>query len=169
MRAQGVLSFVTLCLPLALATTAAAQASAPAHVGRNVAEMKFEAVPGLPTCGTAAVQTGDPSKGPTIILAKVASGCIVPWHWHTPNEHLMLVSGAAKVEIKDGAPFTLRAGGFAMLPSKHVHQFTCQQTCLMYVASDAAFDTHYVNPQGTEITPTEALAAVKEKTVEAPK
>jgi hypothetical protein len=68
--------------------------------------------------------------------------------------------------MKDGAPFTLRAGGFGLMPSKHVHQFTCQQACLLYVFSDGPFDTHYVNAQGTEITAGEALAAVKEKTIE---
>jgi quercetin dioxygenase-like cupin family protein len=144
---------------------AGAQAPGPMHVGRNVAEQTFAPVPGLPTGGTAAVQSGDPSKGPSIILAKIAAGCVVPWHWHTPNEHLMLVSGAAKLESKDGKPFMLRAGGFAMMPSKHVHQFTCQNACLMYLYSDAAFDTHYVNAAGAEISPAEALGAVKEKTV----
>jgi quercetin dioxygenase-like cupin family protein len=166
MRARQILRVATLCLPLALPATAAGQAPSTMSVARNVADMTFAPVPGLPTCGTAAVQTGDPSKGQTIILAKMAAGCIVPWHWHGPNEHLMLASGVARIEMKDGAPFTLRAGGFALMPSKHVHQFTCRQACLLYVYSDGPFDTHYVNAQGTEITPTEALAAVKEKTVE---
>jgi hypothetical protein len=87
---------------------------------------------------------------------------VVPWHWHTASERLMLVSGAARVDMKDGAPFTMHAGGFTMMPSKHVHQFTCQQACLMYISSDAAFDLHYVNAQGGEISPADALKPVKE-------
>jgi quercetin dioxygenase-like cupin family protein len=153
---------LSLCLLLGLPALAAAQASGGAAVGRNLADQKFGPTPGLPTCASGAVQTGDPSKGASIILAKIAAGCVIPWHWHTPNEHLMLASGAAKLEMKDGAPFTLRAGGFATMPSKHVHQFTCEQACVLYVYSDAPFDTHYVNAQGGEITPAEALAAVKE-------
>jgi hypothetical protein len=39
----------------------------------------------------------------------------VRWHWHTPNEHLMLVSGRAR------------------------------QECVMYVHSDGPFDIHYVD------------------------
>jgi hypothetical protein len=50
-----------------------------------------------------------------------------------------------------------------MLPSRHVHQFRCQQTCSIYIYSDVAFDIHYVTPEGTEISPDEALKAVKEK------
>jgi quercetin dioxygenase-like cupin family protein len=125
--------------------------------------MKFVTVPGLPACALNSVQSGDPTKGPSIILAKVATGCTIPWHWHTPNEHLMMVSGVARVEMKDVKPFTLRGGGFAMLPSRHVHQFRCDRDCLFYVYSDAAFDIHYVDGQGKEITPDEALKAVKEK------
>src|SRR6266581_4066773 len=130
--------------------------------GRNMSEMKFVMVPGLPTCTPGSVQAGDPSKASSVILAKLATGCSIPWHWHTPNEHLMIVSGTARVEAKDGKPFTLRAGGFAMMPSRHVHQFRCTSACVMYVYSDAAFDIHYVDAQGKEISPDNALKAVKE-------
>ena len=36
----------------------------------------------------------------------------------------------------------LGAGGFAMMPSKHVHWFTCstKQACLMFVTFDRAYD-----------------------------
>ena len=132
-------------------------------IGRNVPQNKFGAFPGLPTCAEGAVQSGDPSKGPSIILARNAAGCSIPWHWHTPNEHLMMVSGTARVEAKDEKPMTLRAGGFARLPSRHVHQFRCTTACLFYVYSDAAFDIHYVDRQGSEMTPDDALKAVKEK------
>lgn len=162
-------SLVSLCLLLVLPAAAAAQAPADAPMGRNLADMKFVPFPGMPTCASGAVQTGDPSQGPTIILAKMSAGCVVPWHWHTPNERLMLASGVARLEMKDAAPFTLQAGGFALMPAKHVHQFTCQKACLLYVSSDAAFDLHYVSPQGTEIAPTDALTMVKETAAAMPK
>lgn len=131
------------------------------HAGQNLAEMKFVMIPGMPTCSTGSVQSGDPAKGPSIILAKVAAGCSIPWHWHTPNENLMMVSGVARLEMKDGKPLTLRAGGFALMPSRHVHQFRCTNSCVLYVYSDAAFDIHYVDGQGKEIPPDDALKAVK--------
>jgi len=33
----------------------------------------------------------------------------------------------------------------------------------MYIDSDAAFDIHYVNAQGGEISPADAIKAIKEK------
>jgi hypothetical protein len=45
-----------------------------------------------------------------------------------------------------------------MMPSKHVHQFTCTSACTAFVSSDAAFDIHYVDTDGKEIPPDTALA-----------
>jgi quercetin dioxygenase-like cupin family protein len=127
-----------------------------------MAEVKFAPVPGLPTCAPGFVQSGDPTKGPSVILANVAAGCAIPWHWHTPNEHLMIVSGVVRLEGKDGKPLTLRAGGFAMMPAHHVHQFRCTTACALFVYSDAGFDIHYVDAKGKDLSPVEALRAVKE-------
>jgi quercetin dioxygenase-like cupin family protein len=128
---------------------------------RTMAENKFEPHPALPSCVNIAVQNGDPSKGASVILMKVATGCVIPWHWHTPVEQVMIVSGSAKVEMKDsGKSAVLGPGGFAMMPSKHVHQFTCVSACTVFVNSSAAFDIHFVDSKGTEIT---ADAALKKK------
>ena len=129
---------------------------------RNVGEMKFMEFPGMPTCATGAVQSGDPTQGTSIILIKVASGCAFPWHWHTPNEHLMIVSGSGVAEMKGGKPVTLQAGAYAMMPSKEVHRLRCPGGCTLYLYSDGAFDMHYVDAQGNEIAPDAALKAVKE-------
>ena len=131
--------------------------------GRNVTAMKLTTIPGLPTCVKGSVQSGDPTKGASIIFAKIPAGCSIPWHWHTPNEHVILVSGVGRMEMKDGKPLTLRAGAFALMASRHVHQFSCLQACQLYIYSDVAFDIHYVDGQGKEISPADALKAVKEK------
>jgi quercetin dioxygenase-like cupin family protein len=156
---HGKMIFLVL-LVLSMAAIAGAQE---AMVERNVADMKFGPVPGFPTCATAAVQQGDPSKGASILLGKLTAGCVIPWHWHTPNEHLMMVSGTARMEMKDGKPFTLRPGGFALMPSHHQHQFRCTTACTVYVYGDGAFDIHYLDKQGGEISPDDAMKAVKEK------
>ena len=135
---------------------------AAAH-GQNMGVMKkasenaFVAVPAMPSCTTAAVQSGDPAKGASVLLAKATAGCVVPWHWHTPTEHLMIVSGSAKLEMKGGKSAVLDAGGYAMLPGKHVHQFTCVSACSFFVSSESAFDIHYVDLNGNEIPPEKAL------------
>jgi quercetin dioxygenase-like cupin family protein len=126
-------------------------------VHNTLATTKFANFPGLPTCMTGAVQSGDPSSGGSVILVKAATGCTVPWHWHTPTEQLMIVSGRAKAEMKDGSPVTVHAGDFVSMPSKNPHQFTCLAACTFFVASDAAFDIHYVDASGTEIPAEQAL------------
>ena len=139
-------------------------AEMPPHaMGSNVADVKFAPFPGLPACAPGSVQSGDPAKGPSIILARADSGCTVPWHWHSTNEHLMIVKGAVRLDTRDGKPITIREGGYAMLPAKHVHQFLCVKSCLFYVHSEAALDIHYVDQQGKEIPPDQALKSVNQK------
>ena len=129
---------------------------------RKLSDNKFAPMAGLPSCVTMAVESGDPSKGPSVIIFKGTAGCLIPWHWHTPTEHVMIVSGSAKVEMKDsGSTVILSSGGYAMMPSKHVHQFTCTSACSAFVSSDGAFDIHYVDTNGTEISPDAALAKKK--------
>ncbi len=48
------------------------------------------------------------------------------------------------------------------MPSRHVHQFGCAKKCMLYVFSDAAFDMHYLDAAGKEISPGEALKKVGE-------
>jgi len=121
------------------------------------ANSKFLNIPGLPTCVAGSVQNGDPSKGGSVIFGKGTAGCRIPWHWHTPTEQLMMVTGRAKVEMKDGSSVTLRSGDYVSLPTKHVHQFTCQTACTLFIASDVAFDIHYVDSSGNEIPQDEVL------------
>lgn len=125
---------------------------------RKMSENKFVSMPGLPGCVTLAVQNGDPAKGASVILLKAKSGCVIPWHWHTATESVMVVSGSPKMEMKDeGSPALLGPGGYAMLPAKHVHRFSCKSACTVFFTSDAAFDIHYVDAAGKEIPPEAAL------------
>jgi quercetin dioxygenase-like cupin family protein len=129
---------------------------------RKMAENKFEPMAGLPQCITLAVESGDPAKGASVIVFKGTARCSIPWHWHTPTEHLMIVTGSAKVEMKDtGKTAVLGPGGYVMMPGKHVHQFTCTSACSAFVSSDAAFDIHYINEGGAEISPDAALTKKK--------
>jgi len=118
---------------------------------------KFVNFLGLPTCMTGSVQKGDPSSEPAVILAKSATGCVVPWHWHTADEQLMMVSGTGKVGMKDGQPVVVRSGDYLALPGKQVHEFACVAACTMFFIPSAAFDIHYVDKDGKEISPDEAL------------
>jgi quercetin dioxygenase-like cupin family protein len=154
------LRWAVLGIPFLLygADFARGQSAAPEAVGQNVADMKLIPFAGLPSCALGSVVNGDPGKGPAIIFAKTSTGCAVPWHWHTPSENLMIVKGVARLEMQSGrAPIMLRAGGYARMPAKHIHRFRCTSSCEFYVYSDGAFDIHYVDGKGRDITPDEAL------------
>jgi quercetin dioxygenase-like cupin family protein len=124
---------------------------------RKLSENKLAPMAGMPSCVTLAVESGDPSKGPSVIVFKATTGCTIPWHWHTPAEHVIIVSGSAKVEMKGESAATLGPGGYALMPSQHVHQFTCASACTAFVSSDGAFDIHYVDAGGKEISADVAL------------
>ena len=118
---------------------------------------KFMTLPMLPACMTLSAQHGDPMKGPAILLIKFTSGCVVPWHWHTSNENLLMVSGKAKGEMKSGGAHSLAAGDYLFLPAKQTHQFTCISSCVVFDVIGGAFDIHYVDADGKEIPPDQAL------------
>jgi hypothetical protein len=73
----------------------------------------------------------------------------------------MIVRGTARFDMKDAKSVTLTPGGFAIMASQHPHQFNCiKGPCEIYVHSDAAFDLHYVDKAGNEMTPAAANKAV---------
>jgi quercetin dioxygenase-like cupin family protein len=121
------------------------------------ATAKYIKLPVLPQCASFSVQRGDPNTGPADLLLKVNTGCKVPWHWHTATETLFFVSGRARVEMRGGPSHIASASDYVYLPAKHPHQFTCLSQCSLFLATSAAFDIHYVDAQGEEIKPEEAL------------
>jgi quercetin dioxygenase-like cupin family protein len=149
------LLLLLFALFFSLANSALAQGDRP--MVTTPAEAKFVGLPVLPACATFAVEKGDPMNGPSILLIKAKSGCVIPWHWHTATEQLMFVSGTGKIEMQDSRAHKLNKGDFALLPAKHHHQFTCSSSCLFFNVIDGAFDIHYIDKSGKEIPPGEAL------------
>src|SRR6266566_5349084 len=89
-------------------------------------------------CLSSALETGDPTRGPSTFVLKAPTGCVVPWHFHTAEEQLIIISGIVLAEMTDHQRTRLGAGGFAVMGSRMAHQFTCRgkQSCLMFVAFD---------------------------------
>jgi len=97
---------------------------------------------GEPACLKVARENGDPDKGASTFLLKAPSGCVVPAHYHTAEEQLMVVRGDLLTGMDGMAEATLGPGGFAMMPSKAMHWFTCKSkgACLMFVTFDRKYD-----------------------------
>lgn len=161
-RARG---FVVLLVVVGVAAVAgmSAQEMGDKAIVSPSASAKFGAIPNAPACFTVAVEKGDPSKGASVILAKFAPGCVAPWHWHTPVETVMVVSGSLEVGMKGDKTFVAHHGDFVDLPGHHIHRATCQgaAACLVFISSSAAFDIHWVDDAGQEIALDAALKAAK--------
>ena len=127
----------------------------------TAAASKFGPLPGLPTCMTLSAQRGDPTKGAAVILIKMPAGCKVPWHWHTFGEGLMIVSGKGMIEMKNASPSAVAPGDYVYLPGKHPHQFTCSLACTFFDVTEGTFDIHYIDKDGKEILPEQALSPAK--------
>jgi quercetin dioxygenase-like cupin family protein len=104
---------------------------------------------GEPACLKVGRENGDPDKGPSTFLLEAPSGCVVPAHYHTAEEQLMVVRGDVLAGMDGMAEATLGPGGFAMMPSKAMHWFTCKSknTCLMFVTFDSKYDIVWAKPQ----------------------
>jgi len=126
-----------------LLSISSAQAGKPGEV-KAQSDLKFEADD--PKCLSYALETGDPDKGPSTFILKAVPQCEVPWHFHTAEEQLMVVSGEVRTEMEGMPARTLEAGGFAMMPGKIKHQFSCQskRECAMFVSFDGKYDIVWV-------------------------
>ena len=158
-RRKGVVfaSFVS-AFAVAAAGLALAQESSEKPVLNRAATGKYVVFPNVPPCATGQVEQGDPATGPSIILVRFASGCSIPWHWHTPTERIMVVSGTLQLHMKgDAAATALRAGDYATAPSRHVHQARSTGPASFFLAPEGPFDIHYVDASGSEIPAEQAV------------
>lgn len=162
----GLSKFLQLALSVLFMTFSVSPPAARGLEGpvvRSEDSARFGELAVLPSCMTLSVYRGDPTAGPSLLLIKATDGCVVPWHWHTAREELMMVSGTGRIEMKGMSPHSMAAGAYALLPAKNHHQFTCQSNCVMFDAIADTFDIHYLDATGNEIPVAQALQAVSEK------
>ena len=151
-----------VCLAMFWTGTAVAQ-HADGILLQRPADAKFLSVPGVPACTTIAPLHGDMSTGPATLMVRMRTGCMVPFHWHTPSEELVVLQGAPLAQMMGERPVMLRVGSYSQLPSKHVHRFRCTSKvdCLIFLVADAAFDIHFVDDGGKEISTEKALEVAR--------
>jgi quercetin dioxygenase-like cupin family protein len=142
-----ILCFAPLAILLAAVATSNGQTT---HHGvvTPLAGAKL-AVDGQPACLKSALENGDPLTGPSTFLLEGAPGCVVPAHSHTAEEQLIIVRGDVLTGMDGMSDQILTAGGFAMMPGKAMHWFTCQSKspCLMFVTFDRTYDITWAKPQ----------------------
>jgi quercetin dioxygenase-like cupin family protein len=129
-----------------LAFSMAAQAPKSGIV-RQLSDVKFPAGEG-PDCLQFFLENGDLNSGPTTAIMKAAPKCVIPPHYHTAEEQLIIVKGNVSTGMEGMPDTVLGPGGFAMMPSKAPHWFTCtaKEECLMFVTFDRAYDIVWIKP-----------------------
>ena len=118
---------------------------------RPLSAVKFEQDDDV-KCLASAVESGDPAKGPSTIILKAPPSCLVPWHYHTAQEQLIVVQGNVQTEMEGMSARPLGPGGFAKMPGKAKHQFSCQSktACVMFVTFDGTYDIFWVKDNKTK-------------------
>ncbi len=158
-----IFAFTALGLMIAAGTLAsAAPVKAPVTVTllQDPTLAKFGAVPGVPPCVTMASLRGSLATGPATVMVRMTQGCVVPYHWHTPSEELIILRGSPLGQMRGERPVILKLGSYSQLPSKHVHRFRCEskEACVMALVTGGIFDIHFVGGDGKEISTTAAIA-----------
>jgi quercetin dioxygenase-like cupin family protein len=108
---------------------------------RPLATVPFAPDPDV-ACLASAIETGEADKGSSTWILKAPAGCVVPWHSHTAQEQLIVVTGQVLAELSDHPSMVLGPGGYAMMSGRMAHQFTCQsrEACVMFVIFDGPYD-----------------------------
>jgi quercetin dioxygenase-like cupin family protein len=144
------LLFCLALLTILFATTAASPQNQTPHHGvvAPLSTLKLES-DGQPACLRGALENGNPDTGPSTILLEADPACVVPAHYHTAEEQLFIVRGDVLTGMDGMSDQTLGPGGFAMMPSKAMHWFSCQSKspCLMFVTFDRKYDIVWAKPQ----------------------
>lgn len=133
-------------LLVAVPTSGSADQSAPVAI-QPLQNAHFKST-GDPACLSSAVEMGDPSNGPSMVLLKADKGCVVPLHFHSAAQEFMVIKGELQIEITSAPTATLGQAGFAYIPGKEPHRVTCtrKSECLWFLTIDGPLDITTVKP-----------------------
>ena len=108
--------------------------------------------PFLPKGCEIAVLQGDPAKNNADIYFKLAPGSIVPRHWHTSAERMVLITGELHVTYDGHKPVVLKAGTYAYGPAKLPHKAECKKAgpCVLFIAFEQPVDAQPSDPEKKE-------------------
>jgi anti-sigma factor ChrR (cupin superfamily) len=96
----------------------------------------------LPKGCRISVLHGDPSKDNADLFLEVPANSILPRHWHTSAERMVLVSGELHVRYDGHATAVLKPGAYAYGPAKLPHEAQCMKAgpCVLFIAFESAVD-----------------------------
>ncbi len=92
-------------------------------------------------CGLAVLH-GDPAKPNADVFLRLQPNTVIPEHWHTSAERIVLVAGELAVQYQKQAEAVLRPGMYAYGPAKLPHTASCRGSapCVLFIAFESAVD-----------------------------
>ena len=92
-------------------------------------------------CGLAVLH-GDPAKANADVFLKLPAKAMIPDHWHTSAERMVLVAGELHVTYKGQPKMVLKPGMYAYGPAKLAHSASCAGSapCVLFIAFESAVD-----------------------------
>lgn len=92
-------------------------------------------------CGLAVLH-GDPAKANADVFLKLPASAVIPDHWHTSAERMVLVAGELSVSYKGQPKTVLKPGMYAYGPAKLPHSASCTSSaaCVLFIAFESAVD-----------------------------
>jgi mannose-6-phosphate isomerase-like protein (cupin superfamily) len=92
-------------------------------------------------CGISVLH-GDPAKNNADIFLKVPANSVLPRHWHTSAERMVLISGELHVTYDGNKTAVLKPGTYAYGPAKLPHKGQCTKAgpCVLFIAFELPVD-----------------------------
>ena len=104
------LAFLCLLLDVTLSAQAP-KTEGKSGIVRQLAEVRFPAGEG-PDCLQFFLENGDMKTGPSTAIMKAKPNCVVPPHYHTAEEQLIIVKGDVSTGMEGMKDAVLGPGGF---------------------------------------------------------
>ena len=115
-------------------------------------DLKWGPAPAFMPKGTElTVLHGDPSKKNSDVMLKIPAKEVIPAHWHTSAERMILVSGELHVTYVGQEKAILKAGSYAYGPAKARHDAQCVSDvpCVLFIAFEGPVDAIPVEAKET--------------------
>jgi hypothetical protein len=102
-------------------------------------------------CGIAVLH-GDPARPNVDVFLKVPANSILPLHWHTSAERMVLVAGELHVTYDGQKTTILMPGTYAYGPAKRTHEASCASAvpCVLFIAFESPLDAVPVDDNNSQ-------------------
>ena len=92
-------------------------------------------------CGLAVLH-GDAAKPNSDVFLRIPAHALLPMHWHSSAERMILVAGELKVTYQGQPEAVLKAGSYAYGPAKRPHEGACtsDNDCVLFIAFEGPVD-----------------------------